>query len=106
MPRGQFQQGGRRTAVRTCPGRAACALSRPDAGCPGNRPRRFDRDALGQVQLDRDIDCFSVVEFELEGDAVLARFLIGHQVELVNLQPGEQGHHDGAGAGVARVITA
>lgn len=61
-----------------------------------------DRDALSQVQLERDIDCFTVVEFELEGDAVLARFLIGHQIELVNFQPGEQGHHDGG----ARAITA
>jgi hypothetical protein len=34
----------------------------------------LDGDALGQVQLDRYIHRFMVVEIDLEGDAVLARF--------------------------------
>ena len=47
-----------------------------------------------------------VIKIHLEGDAVFAGFLVGHQVELVDFQPGDQGHHDGAGVGVARVIMA
>ena len=62
----------------------------------------LDRHALGQVQLDGNVDRFMVVEIDLEGDAVLARFLVGHQVELVDFEPGDQGHHDGVG--VARVV--
>ncbi|MNT52176.1 hypothetical protein D3C72_1891870 [compost metagenome] len=44
----------------------------------------LDGHALGQVQLDGNVDRFMVIKIDLEGDAVLARFLVGHQVELMD----------------------
>lgn len=50
-------------------------------------------DVLGQVHLDGNVDRFMVIKIRLEGDTVLARFLVGHQVELLDFQPGDQGRH-------------
>lgn len=53
------------------------------------------RHALGQVQLDRDIDCLMAVEVNFERDAMLASLPVGDDVELVDFEPGDRGHHDG-----------